>query len=161
MAKLKCETINKTLSLPSNNPPTLCNTSITLILKHIVGQDSPQRTVSKQDWQNLTLGKRWNTSLNVFRICSKGALNTLSNQANYHKLGRVLNSPPLDAKCNMPIMRACKRVVMRLRVVGEKLSTCGKSGANSQGTREQKTLPQLILNQRLHITFKIGRQSPQ
>jgi len=41
----------------------------------------------------------------------------------------------------MPIMRTYKGVVMRLRAVGEKWSTFGKSGANSQGTREQKTLP--------------------
>jgi len=36
------------------------------------------------------------------------ALNTQPNQANYHKLSKVLASPPLDAKCNMLIMRACK-----------------------------------------------------
>ena len=87
--------------------------------------------VSKQVWQNLALRKKWNTPLIAFRMCSKGALNTLSNQENYHKLGRVLNSPPIDAKCNMPIMRACKRVVMRVRVMGEKWSTFGKSEANS------------------------------
>ena len=56
--------------------------------------------------------------LNVFRICNKGALNTLSDKANYHKLGRVLNSPPPNEKCNMPITRTCKRGVMGPKVKG-------------------------------------------
>jgi len=35
-------------------------------------------------------------------------------------LGRVLDSPPLDAKCNMLIKRTCKKDVIGLRVKGEK-----------------------------------------
>jgi len=44
----------------------------------------------------------------------------------------------------MPIMRTCKKDVMGRKVKGEKRNKFGKSGANSQKTREQKTLPQLI-----------------
>jgi len=65
-----------------------------------------------------------------------GALNTLSNQASCHKLGRVLHSPPLDAKYNMPIMRACRNDVMGPKAKGEKWNKFRKSGANSQKTRE-------------------------
>jgi len=90
----------------------------------------------------------------VFRICNKGALNTLSNQANYRKLSRVLDSPLFDAKCNMPIMRTFQKYVIGLKVKGEKLSKFEKSGANSQKTREQKTLPQLMLEQQLHTTIE-------
>ena len=72
----------------------------------------------------------------MFRICNKRALNTLSIQANYHKHGRVINSPPFDVKCNMPIMRTYKEDVMGPVVKGEKWSKFGKSGANSQKTRE-------------------------
>jgi len=50
---------------------------------------------------------------------------------------------------------------MGLRVKGEKWSKFGKSGANSQRTKKQKTLPQLISNQQLHTTFKIEKQTPQ
>jgi len=67
----------------------------------------------------------------VFRICNKGALNTLSNQASCHKLGRVLDSPLLDAKCNMPIIRACKKDAIGPNVKGEKWNKFEKSGANS------------------------------
>ena len=56
--------------------------------------------------------------LDVFRICNKGALNTLSNQANYHKFGRVLDSPPHSAKCSMPIMRTFKKDAMGPKVKG-------------------------------------------
>ena len=57
-----------------------------------------------------------------FGICNKGVLNTLSNQANYHKLGSILNSPPSNVKCNMLIMRACKKDVMGPKVKGETVS---------------------------------------
>ena len=80
----------------------------------------------------------------MFRVCNKDALNTLSNQVNYHKFGRALDSPPLDAKYNMPIMRTRKNGIMGPKVKGESWSKFGKSGANSQKTREQKTLPQLM-----------------
>jgi len=83
----------------------------------------------------------------VFGICNKGALNTPSNQVNYHKLGRVLNSRPLDAKCNMPIIRTCKEDVMLPVVKGEKWSKFGKSRTNSQKITEQKTLPHLMSKQ--------------
>ena len=63
----------------------------------------------------------------MFRMCSKSALNTLSNQANYHELGRVLNSPPLDAKCNMSIMRTYKEDVIGPVVKGDKWSKFEKS----------------------------------
>jgi len=86
-------------------------------------------------------------------MCNKGALNILSNQANYYEPGRVLNSPPLGAKCNMPIIRTCKKDVMGPKVKDEKWSKFGKSGANSQKVREQKTLPQIILKQQLHTTI--------
>ena len=46
----------------------------------------------------------------MFRICGKGTLDTLSNQANYHKLGRVLDSPLLDVKCNMPIIQKYNKI---------------------------------------------------
>jgi len=92
-------------------------------------------------------GTKWNTPLNVFRICNESALNTLCNQTNYHKLGRVLDSPPFDAKCNMPIMRTCKKDVIELKIKGEKWSKFVKSEANSQMIREQKTLPQLMQEQ--------------
>ena len=111
--------------------------------------------VSKQDWQNLTLEK----SETLPSMCLEYVATVHS--ILYPFFSRVLNSPPLDTKCNMPIMRTCKRVVMRLKAVGETWSTFEKSGANSQGTREQKTLPQLTLNQRLRTTFKVGKQSPQ
>jgi len=81
-----------------------------------------------------------NTPLNVFKICNKGALNTLSNQANHYKLGRVLESPPPNAKCNMLIMRACRKDVMGPKVKGEKRNKFRKSGANNQKITEQKTL---------------------
>ena len=90
---------------------------------------------------------KWNTPLNVFRMGSSGALNTLFNQANYYRLGIILNPPPRGAKCNMRIMRSCKKDAMGLRVKGEKWSKFGKSEANSQRTREKKILPQLISNQ--------------
>jgi len=51
---------------------------------------------------------KWNSPLNVFRNYNKGSLSTLSNQANYHTLGRALNCPPLNAKCKMLTKRACK-----------------------------------------------------
>jgi len=46
------------------------------------------------------------------------ALTTQSNQANYHKLGKVFNSPPVDAKYKMSIIRTCKEDVIgpKLRV---------------------------------------------
>jgi len=55
----------------------------------------------------------------MFVICSKDALNTPSNQADYYTLGRILNSPPLDAKYNMSVMRTYKDDVipLRLRVI--------------------------------------------
>ena len=71
---------------------------------------------------------KWNSPLNVFRKYNKGALNNLSNQANYHRLGRVLNSPPLNAKCKMSIKRAC-RGCNGAKVKGEKSNIFGKSGA--------------------------------
>ena len=40
------------------------------------------------------------------------------------------------------------------KVMGEKWNKFGKSGANSQKTREQKTLPQLISEQQLHTTIE-------
>jgi len=67
----------------------------------------------------------------VFRICNKGALNILSNQANYYKLSRVLNPLPHGVKSNMPIMRTCKKDAMGRRVKVEKWSKFEKSGANS------------------------------
>jgi len=90
----------------------------------------------------------------VFRICNKGALDTLSNQESCYKLGRVLDSPALDAKCNVPIIRACRKDVMGPKVKGEKWKNFEKSGANSQNTREQKTLPQLMSERQLHTTTK-------
>ena len=65
----------------------------------------------------------------VFRICNNSALNTLSSQASYHKLGRVLNSPPHNVKCNMLIMRACGKDVM-----GSKVTV--KSGVNLEGVEQ-------------------------
>jgi len=53
---------------------------------------------------------KWNSPLNVFGKYSGGTLNTLSNQANYHRLGRILNSPPLNATCKMLIKRTYKRL---------------------------------------------------
>ena len=50
-------------------------------------------------------------------------------------------------------MRACKKDAMGTKVNGEKWNKFGKSGANSQKTREQKTLPQLMSEQRLHTTI--------
>lgn len=38
----------------------------------------------------------------------------------------------------MTIMRACRKDVMEPKVKGEKWNKFGKSGANSQKTREQK-----------------------
>ena len=61
----------------------------------------------------------------MFRIYSKGAINTLSNQANYHTLGKVLYSAPFDAKCSTPIMRTCKKNVMGPKVKGENWSKFG------------------------------------
>jgi len=54
----------------------------------------------------------------VFGLHNKDALNTPYKLANYHVLGRVLNSPPLDAKYNMSIIMTCKEDVMmgRLRL---------------------------------------------
>ena len=52
----------------------------------------------------------------MFEIRNKDALNIASNQANYYRLGRVLNSLPLDAKYNMAIMRTCKEDVIGLRL---------------------------------------------
>lgn len=63
----------------------------------------------------------------MFRICNKGALDTLSNQVSCHKLGRVLDYPLLDAKCNRPIMRACRKDVIWPKVKGEKWNKFGKS----------------------------------
>jgi len=48
----------------------------------------------------------------VFETYNRDTLNTLSNQANCHKFGRVLNSPPLDAKCKISIMWTCEETVM-------------------------------------------------
>jgi len=72
----------------------------------------------------------------VFRICDKGAFNTLSNQAICYKLGRVLDSPLFNAKCNMPIMKACKKDVTGPNVKGEKWNKFGKTGANSHKIKE-------------------------
>ena len=44
---------------------------------------------------------KWNSPLKVFIRYKGGTLSTQSNQANYHKLGRVLNFPPLSARCKM------------------------------------------------------------
>jgi len=96
-AKSNYEAFSRTHTLPSMIPLSKYNTSNTLILKQIARQDLPQQVMTK-----------WNSPLDVFRIFIKGALNTLSNQANYHTLGRVLNSPLPDAKCKISIMRACK-----------------------------------------------------
>jgi len=52
----------------------------------------------------------------MFEIRNKDALNIASNQGNYYRLGRVLNSLPLDAKYNMAIMRTCKEDVIGLRL---------------------------------------------
>ena len=43
---------------------------------------------------------------------------------------------------------------MGSKVEGEKWNKFGKSGANNQETREQKTFPQLMSKQQLHITIK-------
>jgi len=67
----------------------------------------------------------------VFKRYNWGTLNTLSNQANYYKLGGVLNSPPLNARCNMSIKRTC-RGCNGAKVEGdkgEKWNVFGKSGA--------------------------------
>jgi len=48
----------------------------------------------------------------VLGICDKGALHTLTNQAGHHRFGGVLDSPALNAKCNVPITRACKEDVI-------------------------------------------------
>jgi len=90
----------------------------------------------------------------VVRICNKGVLNTLSNQVNYHRLGRVIDSPPPNTKCNMPIMRACRKDVIGSKVKGKKWNKFGKSEANSQKTREQKTLLQLMSKQQPHTTIE-------
>ena len=45
------------------------------------------------------------------------------------------------------------------KVKGEKWNKFGKSGANSQEIREQKTLPQLISKQQLHTAIeKLGNK---
>ena len=43
---------------------------------------------------------------------------------------------------------------MGSKVKGEKWNKFGKSGANSQKTREQKTVPQLMSEQQLHTTIE-------
>jgi len=58
---------------------------------------------------------KWNSPLNVFRKYSGGTLYTLSNQANYHRLGRVLNSPPLNSRCKNVNQEDLQEDVMGLR----------------------------------------------
>jgi len=64
-------------------------------------------------------GVKWNSPLRVFKKYNGGTLNTLTNQANYHRLGRVLNSPPpmQDATCqSRGLVRGCNGA----KVKGEK-----------------------------------------
>ena len=54
----------------------------------------------------------------MFGICDKGALSTLTNQANYHRLDRVLDSPPLDSNAkyqSLGLARGCNRAKVKVR----------------------------------------------
>ena len=63
------------------------------------------------------------------------ALNTQTNHVNYHILGKTLYSSPLMQNAKLSIMRTFKRVVMGLKLWGEKGNHYRKYGATSQRTR--------------------------
>ena len=95
-----------------------------------------------------------------FEMCKMVALDTPSNQANYHKLGKVLNSPPFHAKCKVSIMRTWKGGVMwpklsvRSGIIWKKLS-------HEVRDQEAQTLPQQVLEQQRSPQLRKIRKSPK
>ena len=64
--------------------------------------------------------------LNMVGICNTDPLKTLSNQASYILLGKVLNFPPLDVKCKISIMRTCKTDVVGQKFTSKEWSNLGE-----------------------------------
>ena len=88
------------------------------------------------------------------------ALNTLSNQANYHKVGRVLDSPPLDAKCNMPIMRTCIEDVMGPRLRVRSGTDLGRVELIVKGLKSKKRFHNYCQNNNFTLQLNIEQQTP-